>query len=70
MPYFGVKINISPVLFSGKHGSRSGAANDYDVIVNRKIDSADKRVVLLRTCAVRVINPDTKKSKGCVTNWN
>ena len=21
MPYFGVKINISPVLFSGKHGS-------------------------------------------------
>ena len=20
MPYFGVKINISPVLFSGKHG--------------------------------------------------
>ena len=39
-----------------------GAANDYDVIVNRKIDSVDKRVVLLRTCAVRVINPDTKKS--------
>ena len=23
MPYFGVKINISPVLFSGKHGSKS-----------------------------------------------
>ena len=42
--------------------SGSGSANDYDVIVNRKIDSVDKRVVLLRTCAVRVINPDTKKS--------
>ena len=35
-------------------GSRS--ANDYDVIVNRKIDPVDKRVVLLRTCAVRVIH--------------
>ena len=32
--------------------SGSGSANDYDVIVNRKIDSVDKRVVLLRTCAV------------------
>ena len=42
--------------------SGSGSANDYDVIVNRKIDSVDKRVVLLRTCAVRVINPDTKTS--------
>ena len=42
--------------------SGSGSANDYDVIINRKIDSVDKRVVLLRTCAVRVINPDTKKS--------
>ena len=41
--------------------SGSGAANDYNVIVNRKIDSVDKRVVLLRTCAVRVTNPDTKK---------
>ena len=30
--------------------------------MNRKIDSVDKRVVLLRTSAVRVINPDTKKS--------
>ena len=39
-----------------------GSANDYDVIVNRKIDSVDKRKVLLRTCAVRVINTDTKKS--------
>ena len=40
--------------------SGSGSANDYDVIVNRKVDSVDKGVVLLRTCAVRVINPDTK----------
>ena len=40
----------------------SGSANDYDVIVNRKIDFVDQRVVLLRTCAVRVRNPDTKKS--------
>ena len=40
----------------------SGSANDYNVIVDRKIDSVDKLVVLLRTCAVRVINPDTKKS--------
>ena len=42
--------------------SGSGSANDYDLIVNRKTNSVDKRVVLLHTCAVRVINPDTKKS--------
>ena len=42
--------------------SNTALANDYDVIVNHKIDSGDKHVVLLRTCAVRVINPDTKKS--------
>ena len=29
--------------------SGSGSANDYDVIVNRKIDSIEKLVVLLRT---------------------
>ena len=47
---------------SSAPSSGSGSANDYDVMDNRKIDSADKREVLLRACAVQVINPDTKKS--------
>ena len=52
----GAAEDASPALTGG-----CGSANDYDVIANCKVDSVDKRVVLLRTCALRVINPDSKK---------
>ena len=37
-------------------------AEQVESAVVRKVDSVDRRVVPLRTCAVRVLNPDTGKS--------
>ena len=38
--------------------------------VVRKIDTVDKRVVLLRTCAVRVLNPATGKSTSAFAQFD
>ena len=38
------------------------AEGDPDIVVNRKVDAVDKSVVILRTCGVRAINPDTGKT--------
>ena len=37
-------------------------AEQVESAVVRKVDSVDRRVVLLSTCAVRILNPDTGKS--------
>ena len=42
--------------------AQQGDAEQAESTVVRKVDSVDRRVVLLRTCAVRVLNPDTGKS--------
>ena len=42
--------------------AQQGDAEQAESTVVRKVDSVDSRVVLLRTCAVRVLNPDTGKS--------
>ena len=42
--------------------SSNSESDSKTVSAVRKVNDPDQRVVLLRTTAVRVINPDTKKS--------
>ena len=54
MPYFGVKINISPVLLSGKHGILQVAlfCRPHFTVLSLLYDSSLKRKKMLRCCII------------------
>ena len=52
MPYFGLKINISPVLFSGKHGSK-----DLDKDSEEEYESPQQPIDIICWDAIKRTTP-------------